>query len=154
MQMIDINSIDQRTVYTMYERFKSLKEDIESKEEISKEEQGKLKHLEAQLFHIENWANSKLSEKLHWTKEEILSNYGHKPTLIINFHPSTESYKKYGNSIVANIEFNENELLEMLTNIQNKSERKSDVVNFKIVSEKIIGSFETREIFELAGNKV
>lgn len=146
--MIDINSIDQRTVYNMYEMFKSMKEDLESKDDISEEEQGKLKHLEARLFHIENWANSKLNEKLNWTKEEILSSYGHKPTLIINFHPSTESYKKYGNSIVANIEFNENETLEILTNIQNKSERKSGVVNFKIVSEKIIGTFETREVFE------
>jgi hypothetical protein len=154
MQIIDINSMDQGAVYMMYDMFRSMKENLESKEELSEEEEQKLKQLEAQLLHIEHWANSKLNEKLHWTKEEILKNYGHKPTLIINFHPSTESYNKYGKEIVANIEFKEDELLEMFTNIQNKVERKSNIVSFKVVPENTDGTFETKEIFEIAGHKI
>lgn len=154
MQIIDINSMDQRALYMMYDMFKSIKEKLETKEELPEEEQQKLKDLKTQLLHIEHWANSKLNEKLHWTKEEILSNYGHKPTLIIKFHPSTDSYNKYGKEIVANIEFKEAELLEMFTNIQNKVDRKSNVVSFKIVPKNIDGTFETKEIFEIVGRKI
>ena len=154
MQIIDINSMDQGAVYMMYEMFKSIKQNLENKGNLSEVEEQKIKHLEAQLLHIEQWANVKLNEKLHWTKEEILINYGHKPTVIINFHPSTESYKKFGKEIVANIKFTDEELLELFSNIQNKTERKSSVVNFTLIPDNIDGTFETKDIFENAGRKI
>ncbi|MFV5684863.1 hypothetical protein ACM55I_05405 [Flavobacterium sp. GB2R13] len=154
MQIIDINSMDQGAVYMMYEMFKSIKQNLESNGNLTEVEEQNIIHLEAQLTHIEKWADEKLNEKLHWTKEDILTNYGHKPTLIINFHPSTESYKKYGNEIVANVKFTDEELLEMFTNIQNKAERKSNVVNFTLIPTNIDGTFETKDIFELAGRKI
>lgn len=154
MEIIDINSLDQGAVYMMYDMFKSMKENLEKKDEFSDEETQKLQHLKAQLQHIENWANLKLNEELHWTKEEILSNYGHKATLIINFHPSTKAYAKYGKEIVANIEFSEGELLHMFTNIQNKTDRKSGIVTFKLIPDNIDGVFETSEIFEIVGRRI
>ena len=114
---MDINSLDQNEVYARYEMYKLMKNELELKRELSEIEHGKLKFLEAQLLEIENWSSSKLNEKLNWTKEEIYIAYGSKTNLIINFHPSTESYKKYGKEINVNIEFNNDELLEMINNI-------------------------------------
>lgn len=154
MQIIDINSFEQGQLYMMYDMYKSMEIRLDKKKDKTEEELKNLEFLKFQLLEIEKWANQKLNEKLHWTKEELLLNYGHRPTLIISFHPSTESYKKFGKEIVADIEFTEEELLEMMTNIQNKAERKSGRVKFKTVSESIAEELDTLEIFEIASRRI
>ena len=103
---------------------------------------------------IEKWAQSKMEEKLHWTKEEILLNYGNTPTLIITFHPGSDGYKNYGKEVVANVDFTNEELLELFQKIQNKAERTAGIVNFKKVPEMTDGQLSTYDIFEIAGKKI
>lgn len=129
-------------------------EDLEQKSEKSEEDNKKLQLLNMQLEVIENYAQNKMAEKLHWTKEEILLNYGNTPTLIITFHPSSEGYENYGKEVVVNIDFTEEELLELLQNIQNNGERTPGIVNYKSVPEMTDGQFSTYDIFEIAGRKI
>lgn len=154
MKPIDINSLDQSHVYTIYQVYKSIEERLDANENKTAEDEQQLVVVKAQLEAIEQWSIAKIQEKLHWTKEELLLNYGNNPTLILDFHVGSANYKKYGKEIAVNVIFTEPELLEMLENIQNKIERKSGTVNFKVISDNSDGQLETYEIFEIGGRRV
>ena len=152
--MIDIKSLEHSQVYTLYDVFKSMYDNLTQKVEKTENDETELRNLKLQLEVIEEFSRGKMAEKLHWTKEEILKNYGHKPTLIISFHPGSEGYSKYGKELVANVEFTEKELLELFENIRNKVERKAGNVNFKTIPEMENGEFSTYDIFEIAGRNI
>jgi hypothetical protein len=154
MQPIDINSLEHSHVYTIYEVYKSMFDKLEQQENKSEADKKKLGILGLQLKMIEKWAQTKMAEKLHWTKEEILLNYGNTPTLIVTFHPGSDGYNNYGKEVVANVDFTNEELLELFQNIQNKAERTAGIVNFKKVPEMTDGQFSTYDIFEIAGRKI
>lgn len=152
--MIDINSLEHSQVYTLYDVFKSMYDELLQKAERTENDETQLNNLKVQLGVIEEFSKIKMAERLHWTKEEILKNYGHKPTLIISFHPGSEGYFNYGKELVANVEFTEEELLELFENIRNNVERKAGIVNFKKVPEMENGKFSTYDIFEIGGRNI
>lgn len=154
MQIIDINSLDQGHVYSMYSVYKSIAENLENKAEKSEADEKKLKIVNAQLLAIEEWSRQKMNEKLHWTKEELLLNYGNNPSIIVQFHVGSENFKKYSTDTAIVLQFTEPELLEMLKNIQDKAERKSGKVKFKVTRDGTEGEMETREIFEVGGRRI
>lgn len=151
--MIDINSIDQGQVYMLYEVLKNLEHNLENKITETSEEVEKLESVKKQIGEIELWANQKMKSNLHWTKEEILLRWGHKPTLIIEFHPSSTSYKTFGKEVVGNIEFSPEELVDILTNLQNKIERAPGNLKFKKIPDLTDHEISTEDIFELAGRR-
>lgn len=154
MQILDINSFDQNHVYTLYETYKSIKEKLDSKHDKTESELKNFDLVKLQLETIENWSRQKMQEKLHWTKEEILLNYGHEPSLIVDLHVGSEGYTKYGTGFAIVIEFSEEELLQMFENIQNKAERTSGTINFKITHDNTNGQMETGDIFEIGGHRI
>ena len=154
MQIIDINSLDQGHVYMMYGVYKSIAENLENKADKTEDDEKKLKLVNAQLIAIEEWSRQKMNERLHWTKEELLLNYGNNPSIIVQFHVGSENYKKYSTDTAIVLQFSEAELLEMLENIQNKAERKPGKVKFKVTRDGTEGEMETREIFEVAGRRI
>ncbi|MFZ6024562.1 MAG: hypothetical protein ACOYVG_08935 [Bacteroidota bacterium] len=151
--MIDINSIDQGQVYMLYEVFKNIETNLESKIDKSEEDNVKLANCKAQLTIIEQWAQNKMADNLHWTAEEILLRFGHRPTLIIEFHPGTDGYATFGKEIVANVEFDEERIQELLSNIQNKVPRKPSTIRFMQVSDMTWHEVSTANIFELGGRR-
>jgi hypothetical protein len=154
MQIIDINSLDQGQVYMMYSAYKTIVENLENKADKSENDEKKLKIVNAQLIAIEEWSRQKMNEKLHWTKEELLLNYGNNPSLIVQFHVGSKNFKKYSTDTAIVLQFTEPELLEMLENIHNKAERKSGKVKFKVTRDGTEGEMETREIFEVGGRRI
>ena len=154
MQPIDINSLEHSQIYTIYEVYKSMLEEIEQKEDKSEEDKKKQGILGLQIEMIEKWAKNKMDERLYWTKEEILLKYGNTPTLIITFHPSSDGYNNYGKEVVANIDFTNDELLELFQNIRNKTERTAGIINFKKVPEMTDEQFSTYDIFEISGRRI
>ena len=151
--MIDIDSIDQGQVYMLYEVCKDLEDNLENKVNITDSETAKLESIKGEIAKIEAWANKKMQTNLHWTKEEILLRWGNQPTLIIEFHPSSNGYKTFGKEIVGNVEFSQDELIELLTNIQNKVERAPGNIKFKKIPELTDHEISTADIFELAGRR-
>ena len=151
--MIDINSIDQGQVYMLYEVYKNLEHDLENKANKTPEEIAKLASVKAEIGTIEAWASQKMQSDLHWTREEILLRWGHQPTLIIEFHPSSNGYKTFGKEVVGNIEFSQEELIELLTNIKNKVARTPGNIRFKKIPELTDHEISTADIFELAGRR-
>ena len=154
MQTIDINSLKHSQVYTLFEVYNSMFDRLSEKAKKTAADDAELSALKLQLNNIEEWARKKMAERLHWTKEEILLNYGNTPTLIISFHPGSDGYLNYGKKLVANIEFSEEELLELFQNIQNKVERKAGIVKFQKVPEMENGEFSTYDIFEIGGRNI
>jgi len=151
--MIDINSMDQGQVYMLYQIFKNIESDLEQKGERSLEQNQKLANTKAQLLIIETWANNKMAENLHWTKEEILLKFGHQPTLIMEFHPGSAGYKLFGKEVVGNVEFSDEELTDALLNIQNKTERKASTIRFKRIPEMTEHEISTEDLFQLGGRR-
>jgi len=154
MQILDINSFDQGHVYSMYSVYKSIADNLEEKPEKSEDDEKKLKIVNAQLLAIEEWSKHKMNEKLHWTKEELLLNYGNNPSIIVDFHVGSENFKKYNTETAIVLQFSQPELMEMLEDIQNKAERKSGKVKFKVTRDGTEGEMETREIFEIGGRRI
>lgn len=157
MKIFNISSIDRAIVYEMYEMLKSIKEEHNKKGKTLNIGRQNLSHLNFQMQLIEQWPKTKENEVVSWTKEDIFWRYGTKPILTISFHPGSDSYNKFGRKITVKIDFSDREMLEMYTNIKNKSERKSGLVNFIMVPKNIdetvetAGVFETRDIFEVIG---
>lgn len=151
--MIDINSMDRGQVYTLYEAFKNVEERLSQKQEKSELDNLKLNQARTQLFVIEQWIKSKIATDIHWTSEDILSRFGHRATLIFEFHPGSESYKIFGKEIVGNLEFNEEELLELLMNIHNKIQRQVGKIRFKLIPDLTIHEISTADIFQLGGTR-
>src|SRR4051812_46365571 len=116
--MIDINSMEQGQVYILYEVYKNLENSLENKIDKTQDEFAKLRSVKIEIQTIEQWAKQKMLANLHWTSEEIFQRYGHQPTLIIEFHPGSTGYKNFGKEVVGNVEFSDEELLVLLTNIK------------------------------------
>lgn len=151
--MIDINSIDQGQVYMLYEVYKNLENDLENKANKTPVDIVKLASVKAEISTIEIWAKQKMLTGLHWTSEEILLRYGHQPTLIIEFHPSSIGYMTFGKEVVGNVEFSQDELVQLLSNIQNKVERKAGQIKFKKIPELTDHKVSTADIFQLSGRR-
>lgn len=151
--MIDINSIDQGQVYMLYEVYKNLENELGNNANKTPEEITKLTSVKEEIGIIEAWASQKMQSDLHWTREEILLRWGHQPTLIIEFHPGSNGYEIFGKEVVGNVEFSQEELIELLTNIQNKIARAPGNIRFKKIPELTPHEISTADIFELAGRR-
>ena len=73
--MIDIKSLEHSQVYTLYDVFKSMYDNLTQKVEKTENDETELRNLKLQLEVIEEFSRGKMAEKLHWTKEEILKKY-------------------------------------------------------------------------------
>jgi len=151
--MIDINSMDQGGVYMLFEVLTNMVKDLEGKADKTSTEIETLSNLQSQLQYIENWARAKMLETLHWTKEEILLRFGHKPTLIMEFHPGSKAYSQFGKEVVGNLEFSSVELFQLLENIRNKTPRSPSLIKFKKIPDLSEHEIATSDIFQLGGRQ-
>lgn len=116
--------------FILYKVYKNLENDLENKANKTPGDIAKLASVKAEIGTIEIWAKQKMLTDLYWTTEEILLRYGHQPTLIIEFHPSSNGYMTFRKEVAGNVEFSQDELVELLTNIQNKVARKAGQIKF------------------------
>lgn len=69
MHAIDINALDPKQVYIYYDMYQMMKGKLDGKIDKTPKEIENLDFLNMQLEHIESWANRKMNESLHWTRD-------------------------------------------------------------------------------------
>ncbi|WNW02761.1 hypothetical protein RRF68_04965 [Tenacibaculum sp. HL-MS23] len=147
--IIDTNMFTEKQNYMMYELYKTMENELESKENLTEEKELKLAHTKTNIASIEAYADAKRAEGIRWSLTSLFQDSGMNPTLILGFYPGTYSYNTYGKELVVNVEYSEEDLVHIFESIRDNAIRVTGQLKFKIVPEFIDGELNTGDIYAI-----
>jgi hypothetical protein len=147
--VIDTNMFTEKQNYMMYELYKTMENELESKGNLTAEEELKLAYTKTNIASIEAYTNAKRAEGIRWSLTSLFQDSGMNPTLILGFYPGTDSYNTYGKELVVNVEYSEEDLVHIFESIRNNAIRVTGQLKFKIIPESIDGELNTGDIYAI-----
>jgi hypothetical protein len=141
----------EQQIYVMYSLYKSMKKELENNQNRNEEEETRLAMVKVSLGQIEIYSAEKRTEGIKWSLTSLFQSAGMNPTLILEFYPGTESYNLYGQNLVVNVEYSENDLKHIFESIRDQNLRVTGQLKFKKVPEFIAGELNTGDIFGIQG---
>lgn len=141
------NMFPQNQNYVFYELYKRMESELEAKNELSPEEEERLVNVKANFTAIEQYSAEKRAEGIRWSLTSLFQDSGMNPTLILEFHPGTDSYKKYGKNLVVNVEYSDDDLKHIFESIRDNAVRVTGQLKFKTIPENEDGELNTGDIF-------
>ena len=145
----DINLLSESAVYTIYDMYKTMEKDLEAKQELLDDDLIKLVNCKENLKTIEDYTNAKRAEGLRWSLVSLYNDSGADPTLILNLYPGSVAYNKYGKTIVANIEYSEEDMRLIMQNNYEGAPKFASQLKFKIVPDFTDCEISTADIFSI-----
>lgn len=146
---IDIHSLTESAVYTIYDMYKTIEKDLEAKDELLDNDLAKLVNCKENLKTIEDYTTAKRAEGLRWSLVSLFQSKGMNPTLILEFYPGSDSYIKYGKTIVANVEYTDADLKHIFENMRDGAPRVISQLNFQLVPAFTPDQLSTADIFTI-----
>jgi len=145
---LNLETFSEKQIYGIYPLYKSIERDLENIQNRSEEEEAKLEMVKVSLIQIENYSAQKRAEGIKWSLTSLFQKAGMNPTLILEFYPGTESYKIYGQNLVVNVIYSEDDLTHIIESIRNKAPRVTGQLKFKKAPEFTTdGELNTGDIF-------
>lgn len=147
--IIDPSLFSEKQNYMMYGICKSMQNALQEKENLTNQEQMKLTEIISNSITMENYSVEKRAEGIRWSMTSLFQDSGMNPTLMLEFYPGTQSYNKYGKNLVINVEFSEEDLVQIFESIRNSLPRVTGQLKFKIVPEFEDAELNTGDIFAI-----
>lgn len=145
----DFLTLPESGVYTIYESYKSMEKVLESKNNLSDADQIKLADIQHELQAIEEYTTAKRAEGLRWSLVSLFQTRAMNPTLILTFYPGSESYRKFGKTIVVNVQYTDDDLTHIFQNMRNGAPKVISQLNFLLVPDFTPDQLSTADIFTI-----
>ncbi|MBP1222674.1 hypothetical protein [Flavobacterium sp. 1355] len=142
---LNLNLFDEEHVYNLYELYKHSVEELQTNKLLTQVQSIKLQTFKKRMAEIEDHASTKRNEGNRWTTTTLLKQWGLNPTLVLVFYPGSNSYKKYGQTVVANIEYNATDVKQMFESMENKLPATPGLIKCKFMPD-----FDEHEMLDTA----
>ncbi|WP_409415929.1 hypothetical protein [Flavobacterium sp. PS2] len=120
---INLSDFPEKTIYTMYYLHYTTAKALESKPQLNDEEILQLDSARAAMHTIEIYSANKRSEGFAWSLPSLFQFKGWNPTFTLEFYPGTESYEKYGKTLVVNVRYSEEDLKYIIETLRTNGPR-------------------------------
>lgn len=147
--ILNFELFTEKQVYTFYPFFKSKEKEIESKSNLTADDEMELAKVKELLEQIEEYTRARRQEGIRWSLTSLFQDSGMNPTLILEFYPGSDSYNLYGKNLVVNVEYNEADLLHIFESIRDQAQRVTGQLKFKSVPNFEDGELNTGDIFAI-----
>lgn len=127
----DVCSLPEEDVYDFYRTYKYIENTINKKLFISSEDNLDLENCRLALLAIENYAMGKRSLRNDFSPVNLFTNIGNNTILTLRFYPGSKSYKKFGESILVNIQFTQRDVGNIIKCLVNNTPKTAGTVKFK-----------------------
>lgn len=143
------NSLSERQIYMLYDVYADNIQLIERKEGNNEADRQRIEDIQATMQAIEQYASEKRNGRAPLSKEQLLLQWGAKPTLLIQFYPGSYSYRLYGRALVVMVEYSEADFLQILSNIENKVPEQNGEITVSLTESKVKAILATEDFFEV-----